>query len=139
MEEPQTSSKNNITTAATTKPSITKEQRTYESIEKTSYKKVANTKPKNTSIKKLKKSKKAIVVNWKKVSGIKGYQIQVATDKKLKKNAKTVVVKKQKTTTATIKKIKSKKKYYVRIRTILKSGGKTYYSNWSGSKGVKAK
>ena len=64
LEEPQTSSKNNITTAATTKPSTTKKQRTYESIEKTSYKKVANTKPKNTSIKKLKKSKKAIVVNW---------------------------------------------------------------------------
>ena len=34
----------------------------------------------------------------------------------------------------TIKKLKSKKKYYVRIRTILKSGGKTYYSNWSASK-----
>ena len=139
LEEPQTSSKNNITTAATTKPSITKEQRTYESIEKTSYKKVANTKPKNTSIKKLKKSKKAIVVNWKKVSGIKGYQIQVATDKKLKKNAKTVVVKKQKTTTATIKKLKSKKKYYVRIRTYKITNNKKVYSSWSKVKSVVTK
>ena len=139
LEEPQTSSKNNITTAATTKPSITKEQRTYESIEKTSYKKVANTKPKNTSIKKLKKSKKAIVVNWKKVSGIKGYQIQVATDKKLKKNAKTVVVKKQKTTTATIKKLKSKKKYYVRIRAYKQSQGKKIYGAWTKTKTIKVK
>ena len=139
LEEPQTSSKNNITTAATTKPSITKEQRTYESIEKTSYKKVANTKPKNTSIKKLKKSKKAIVVNWKKVSGIKGYQIQVATDKKLKKNVKTVVVKKQKTTTATIKKLKSKKKYYVRIRTYKITNNKKVYSSWSKVKSVVTK
>ena len=139
LEEPQTSSKNNITTAATTKPSITKEQRTYESIEKTSYKKVANTKTKNTSIKKLKKSKKAIVVNWKKVSGIKGYQIQVATDKKLKKNAKTVVVKKQKTTTATIKHLKSKKKYYVRIRTYKTSNNKKVYSSWSKVKSVVTK
>ena len=139
LEEPQTSSKNNITTSATTKPSTTKKQRTYESIEKTSYKKVANTKPKNTSIKKLKKSKKAIVVNWKKVSGIKGYQIQVATDKKFKKNAKTVVVKKQKTTTATIKHLKSKKKYYVRIRTYKTSNNKKVYSSWSKVKSVVTK
>ena len=139
LEEPQTSSKNNITTAATTKPSITKEQRTYESIEKTSYKKVANTKPKNTSIKKLKKGKKAIVVNWKKVSCIKGYQIQVATDKKFKENAKTVVVKKQKTTTVTIKKLKSKKKYYVRIRTYKNSNNKKVYSSWSKVKSVVTK
>ena len=139
LEEPQTSSKNNITTAATTKPSTRKKQRTYESIEKTSYKKVANTKPKNTSIKKLKKRKKAIVVNWKKVSGIKGYQIQVATDKKFKKNAKTVVVKKQKTTTATIKKLKSKKKYYVRIRTYKTSNNKKVYSSWSKVKSVVTK
>ena len=124
---------------ATTKPSTTKKQRTYESIEKTSYKKVANTKPKNTSIKKLKKSKKAIVVNWKKVSGIKGYQIQVATDKKFKKNAKTVVVKKQKTTTATIKHLKSKKKYYVRIRTYKTSNNKKVYSSWSKVKSVVTK
>ena len=139
LEEPQTSSKNNITTSATTKPSTTKKQRTYESIEKTSYKKVANTKPKNTSIKKLKKSKKAIVVNWKKVSGIKGYQIQVATDKKFKKNAKTVVVKKQKTTTATIKHLKSKKKYYVRIRAYKTSNNKKVYSSWSKVKSVVTK
>ena len=137
LEEPQTSSKNNITTAATTKPSTRKKQRTYESIEKTSYKKVANTKPKNTSIKKLKKGKKAIVVNWKKVSCIKGYQIQVATDKKFKKNAKTVVVKKQKTTTVTIKKLKSKKKYYVRIRTYKNSNNKKIYSPWSKVKSTK--
>ena len=139
LEEPQTSSKNNITTAATTKPSTRKKQRTYESIEKTSYKKVANTKPKNTSIKKLKKSKKAIVVNWKKVSGIKGYQIQVATDKKFKKNAKTVVVKKQKTTTATIKHLKSKKKYYVRIRAYKTLNNKKVYSSWSKVKSVVTK
>ena len=92
-----------------------------------------------TTITSVKVENKTIKVKWKKRANITGYQIQVATDKKFKKNAKTVVVKKQKTTTATIKKLKSKKKYYVRIRTILKSSGKTYYSNWSGSKGVKTK
>lgn len=41
--------------------------------------------PKTTSIKKAKGAKSAISVEWKKVSGVKGYQIQVATDKKFKK------------------------------------------------------
>ena len=45
-------------------------------------------KPKSTNTKKIKAAKKAISVTWKKVSGVKGYQIQVATDKKFKKNKK---------------------------------------------------
>ena len=30
--------------------------------------------------------KKSITVSWAKISGIKGYQIEIATDKKFKKN-----------------------------------------------------
>ena len=58
---------------------------------------------------------------------IKGYQIQLATDKKFKKNKKTVTISKQKTTKTTVKKLKAKKKYYVRIRTYknVKYKGKT--------------
>ena len=52
-------------------------------------------KPKSASIKKVKGAKKAILVTWKKVSGVNGYEIQVATDKKFKKNKKTVTIKKQ--------------------------------------------
>ena len=55
-------------------------------------------KPKSAKFKKVKSAKKAISVEWKKVSGVKGYQVQVATDKKFKKNKKTVNIKKQKTT-----------------------------------------
>ena len=53
-------------------------------------------KPKSAKIKKLKSAKKAVSVQWKKVSGVKGYQIQVATDKKFKKNKKieSILVKK---------------------------------------------
>ena len=40
-------------------------------------------KPKSASIKKLKSAKKAVVLEWKKVSGVNGYEIQVATDKKI--------------------------------------------------------
>ena len=53
-------------------------------------------KPKKTKIKKAKAAKKALAVTWNKVSGVKGYQVQAATDKKFKKNKKTVTIKKQK-------------------------------------------
>ena len=96
-------------------------------------------KPKSTNSKKVKAAKKAISVTWKKVSGVNGYEIQVATDKKFKKNKKTVTVKKQKTTKTTVKKLKAKKKYYVRVRTYKTVNGKKVYSAWSKVKSVKTK
>ena len=99
----------------------------------------AVSKPKSAKFKKVKPAKKAVSVQWKKVSGVKGYQIQVATDKKFKKNKKTVTVKKQKTTKVTIKKLKAKKKYYVRIRTYKTVKGKKIYFSWSKVKTIKTK
>ena len=96
-------------------------------------------KPKSASIKKVKGAKKAILVTWKKVSGVNGYEIQVATDKKFKKNKKTVTIKKQKTTKTTVKKLKAKKKYHVRVRTYKMVNGKKVYSSWSKAKSVKTK
>lgn len=92
--------------------------------------------PKSTSISTVTGKKKSIVVKWKKQTAqTKGYQIQYATDKKFKKNVKLVTVKNNKKTSVTIKKLKAKKKYYVRIRTYK---GKCY-SSWSKSKSVKTK
>ena len=99
----------------------------------------AVTKPKSAKFKKVKSAKKAISVEWKKVRGVKGYQVQVATDKKFKKNKKTVNIKKQKTTKTTVKKLKAKKKYYVRVRTYKIVNGKKIYSSWSKVKSVKTK
>lgn len=113
------------TTQPTTKPSTTKNTDTV--------------KPKKTSIKKLSKGKKKFTVTWAKVSGVKGYQIQYSSDKKFKKNNKSVTVTKQKTTKATVKKLKSKKKYYVRVRTYKTVNGKKIYSSWSKVKSVKTK
>lgn len=96
-------------------------------------------KPKSAKIKKVKAAKKAVSVEWKKVSGVKGYQVEVATDKKFKKNKKTATVKKQKITKVTVKKLKAKKKYYVRIRTYKTVKGKKVYSSWSKVKTVKTK
>ena len=105
----------------------------------TSQVKKAASKPKSTNTKKIKAAKKAVSVEWKKVGGVKGYEIQVATDKKFKKNKKTVTIKKQKTTKTTVKKLKAKKKYYVRIRTYKIVNGKKVYSSWSKVKTVKTK
>ena len=105
----------------------------------TSQVKKAASKPKSTNTKKIKAAKKAVSVEWKKVGGVKGYQIQVATDKKFKKNKKTVTIKKQKTTKTTVKKLKAKKKYYVRVRTYKIVNGKKVYSSWSKVKSVKTK
>ena len=113
------------TTQPTTKPSTTKNTETV--------------KPKKTSIKKLSKGKKKFTVTWAKVRGVKGYQIQYSSNKKFKKNNKSVTVTKQKTTKATVKKLKSKKKYYVRVRTYKTVNGKKIYSSWSKVKSVKTK
>lgn len=130
------------TTQPTTKPTATKASKPTKNAKKVSGNWV-DSKYKKASISKLSKGKKAITVKWKKVKTIKGYQIQLATDKKFKKNKKTVTISKQKTTKTTVKKLKAKKKYYVRIRTYknVKYKGKTIkvYSSWSKVKTVKTK
>ncbi len=109
--------------------------------EQSDIKNTGNSAVKITSAKitKLNGKKKAIGVHWSKANNVDGYQIQVATDKKIKKNKKTATVKKQKTTKTTIKKLKAKKKYYVRIRTYKTVNGKKLYSSWSKIKSVKTK
>ena len=96
-------------------------------------------KPNKTSVKKSKAKKGSVELTWSKAKGVKGYEIQLATDKKFKKNKKTATVKKRKTTKITVKKLKAKKKYYVRIRTYKTVNGKKVYSSWSKVKSVKTK
>jgi len=101
--------------------------------------------PKGTSLKKLKKAKKAITVKWNKQAAkmsktrITGYQIQLATNSKFTKGKKLVTVKGYATTSKKVKKLKKKKKYFVRIRTYKKVGKITYYSGWSKAKSIKTK
>ena len=54
-------------------------------------------------------------------------------------SSETVTVSKNKTLSKTISKLKSKKKYYVRIRTYKTVGKTKYYSAWSKAKNVKIK
>ena len=90
---------------------------------------------KKTTLKSAKNTKgKKLVVKWKKNTAGNGYQIQYSTSKKFAKGNKTKTISKNKTTSYTIKKLKKKKTYYVRIRTYKKVSGKTYYSGWSSVK-----
>ena len=86
----------------------------------------------------IKAKRKKITVKFKKVSGASGYQIQYSTDKKFKKNNKTVIASKN-STSKTISKLKSKKKCYVRIRAYRTVNGKKVYSSYSLVKNVKIK
>ena len=97
--------------------------------------------PKSTTVSKVTSPKsKQLKVTWKKqATQTTGYEVQYNTDKNFKSGNKTVIVNKNKTTSTTIKKLKSKKKYYVRIRTYKAIGKTKYYSSWSKAKSVKVK
>ena len=100
--------------------------------------------PKKTTLSGVKAGKKKMTVKWKKQSKqVTGYQVQYSVNKKFKKGVKTSTIKKYKTTSASIGKLKAKKKYYVRVRTYktVKINGKSIklYSDWSKAKAVKIK
>lgn len=79
---------------------------------------------------------KSFTAKWKKVSSAKGYQIQYSPNKKFKK-AKAKTTKKN---SITIKKLKNKKVYYVRVRAYtINASGEKVYGDWSKVKKVKIK
>lgn len=97
---------------------------------------ILTTTTKTPSISKLKAGKKKVTVKYKKISGSYGYQIQYSTNSKFKSGNKSKTTSKL---SKNIKKLKSKKKYYVRIRTYRTVNGKKIYSNWSKVKNIKVK
>lgn len=81
-----------------------------------------------TAVLKWKKKKSSFVVTCKKVSGAKGYQVQVALNRKMRRGKKSVLSSKNK---VMVKKCK-KKKYYVRARAYkIDSNKKKVYGLWS--------
>lgn len=89
-----------------------------------------------TTLSALKSSRKGeLQATWKKTSGNTGYQIQYATNAKFS-GAK---VKNTTRTNYTIKGLKSKGRYYVRVRTYKKVGGKYWYSGWSNVRNIRIK
>ena len=89
--------------------------------------------PKMPVISKIQAKKKGFKVVWKKAGDqITGYEIQYTLNKKFSKKS----VRTTKSTKFTAKKLKSKKRYYVRIRVYKKVGNKKYYSEWSKIKKI---
>lgn len=79
--------------------------------------------------------KKKAVLSWSSVSNASGYEISY----KVKKSEKKLKVKGASKTRRTIKKLKARKKYTVRVRAYKKVGKATVYSKWSSKKSVKVR
>ncbi len=96
--------------------------------------------PKATSIKTITPLKKGFKVTYKKISKqATGYQVQYSRSRGFKSSNKTKLVKKYSTVSKKVTKLKSKKTYYVRVRTYKTVDGVKYFSEWSDAVKVKTK
>ena len=131
-------SKGKVTVKGTGKATITVTAKATSTYSKSVKKITVYGVPKKPEMKKLTAGKKKFTVQWKKDKKADGYQVQYSTDKKFKKNVKSVNISK-KSTKATVKKLKKRKTYRVRVRSYKKINGKKYYSGWGKVKSVKVK
>ena len=119
-------------TTITVKAAVTKE---YKAAEK---KITITIKPQKQKVSSLKSSKaKTITVKWKKDTKATGYILQYSTDKNFKKNVKSKTISNSKTTSAKITKLKTGKKYYVKICSYKKISGAKLKGSYSAVKSVK--
>lgn len=92
--------------------------------------------PKKVTAVKAAAGKKQIRISWKQDANASGYQVLYAQDKQFKKAKKSIIVK-SKSAKTTIKGLKAKKTYYVKVRAYKTAGGKNIYGPYSSV--VKAK
>ena len=85
------------------------------------------------SAKNTKKGK--VVIKWNKSAYVNGYEIQYSNNKKFKKAKKKSTSKNK----YTIKKLKKKKVYYIRLRAYKVVNGAKLYGSWSKPKKIKIK
>lgn len=98
----------------------------------------ANTTPAKTKVSLSSPKKKQIKIRWTKLKSASGYEIYYSTSKKGKyKKLKTIT--KPSTVKYTHKKLKSKKKYYYKVRAYKTINGKKVYGAYSSVKSLKAK
>ncbi|MDE6110951.1 MAG: hypothetical protein K2F65_03430, partial [Eubacterium sp.] len=81
-------------------------------------------------------SNNQITFYWKELTGITGYQAQLATNSSFS-NAKQTTIKDDRK--AVFSGLKSKTTYYVRVRSYKTTNGKTTYSAWSTAKAISTK
>ena len=80
--------------------------------------------------------RKTFTTTWKKTGGNSGWQVQYSLNKKFRSGVRTVNLKAN-NTKLTVRKLRSRKNYYVRIRSYKKVGKQTWYSDWSNVKRVR--
>lgn len=95
-------------------------------------------KPKTLKIIKAKSKKKMVTVKWKKDSKVTGYEIIYSTRKNFK-GAKKCYIKSAMNYSAVLNKLKSKKTYYMKVRSYKFSLGTNVYSSYSKVKKCKVK
>lgn len=100
--------------------------------------KSTTTVPAKASIKSVKAGAKSATVTWKSVNGASGYRVFYTTDKDFD-YAKRIIIKDAKATSKTVKKLKSGKKYYFKVRAYKVFNGKNVYGKLSNIKSVKVK
>ena len=125
-----------------TKPSTTTTATKPSTTTTTATKKPAVKPAKKVTVKKqtakVKAGKKKLTVTWKKDKNVSGYQIKIATKKNFK-GAKTYTVKSYKTYKKVIKKLKAKKKYFVKVRAYKTVGKSKVYGAYSAVRSCKVK
>ena len=103
--------------------------RVDKTVDKTVQKSVKLKKAKIISIK---KKKNTLTIKWKKDTNSSGYEIWYATKKNFKKGLNKKIINSPKKSSIKLKKIKSKKVYYIKIRSFKRlSNGTVVYSKWS--------
>ncbi len=81
---------------------------------------------------------RSFAVAWTKDSGVTGYQVMYGTKSDLS-GGKSTYVTKNTSVKKTIKGLKAKKTYYVKVRSYKKVGNSKYYGAWSATQKVKTK
>ena len=89
-------------------------------------------------ITKTKVAKNTVTVNWKRNKNANYYTVEYATNREMK-NSKKVNISPNSKTSYKIKGLKKGKKYFIRIRAVKKSGGKSYIGEFSTRKAVTIK
>ncbi|MBR2277925.1 MAG: fibronectin type III domain-containing protein [Eubacterium sp.] len=89
-------------------------------------------------ITKTKVAKNTVTVNWKRNKNANYYTVEYATNREMK-NSKKVNISPNSKTSYKIKGLKKEKKYFIRIRAVKKSGGKSYIGEFSTRKAVTIK
>ncbi len=134
LKDSQTGKENSDAALKKAQEELKKVQEEYNKLKSSqqsaSVKKVTQNKPKS-------KAKKQLLISWKTQKGVSGYEVQYSLKKNMN-SAETKTVKGNKSK-LTLKKLKSGKTYYVRVRAYKNVKDNTVYGSYSAKKKIKVK